>query len=83
MNAEEMRKLKQQAQAAQQQTSEGYEAIMHVIQEMAADGLDYLITDSDFDVQEAQFICSKLIEQGYKVHAIQTDNKVAIEVDWS
>jgi|GEM_PF-6947747 len=85
MNADEMRKLKQekQAEAAQNQFDEGYNSIMHVIQEMAQDGLDYLITDSDFEVAEAQYICKKLIDEGYKIHATQTGNLVAIEVDWS
>lgn len=85
MNAEEMKKLKEKNKEAQlnSQFEGAYTTLMSVIQEMASDGLDYLITDSDFEVPEAQYICQKLIDQGYIVHAIQTGNSVAIEVDWS
>lgn len=82
MNADEMRKKKEKRKS-QAFYQEGLDSILKVIEEMADDGMEYLLTPPVFEVEEAQHICGDLISRGFKVRAIQNDNEISIEVDWS
>lgn len=81
MNANEMRKLKEQNKPTER--FEALDSILHVIKEMATNGLETLITPHVYDLQEAQRLTESLTEMGYQVTHLKGSLGVALQVDWS